>query len=100
MRPRNYFLYIIFPSGKIFLVQRTAEERRLAGFWELPARNLFPDWQGRKVKQIVHQIVNDRFRITVWRGKAPRTLPTGRWFKPAELATIPLTTIARKALAT
>jgi A/G-specific adenine glycosylase len=86
-------------SGKIFLVQRTAEERRLAGFWELPARNLFPDWQGRKVKQIVHQIVNDRFRITVWEGKAPPILPAGKWFKLAELPTIPLTTVARKALA-
>lgn len=87
-------------SGKIFLVQRAAGERRLAGFWELPERNLFPDWRGRKVKQIVHQIVNDRFRITIWQGKAPRILPAGRWFKPAELAAIPLTTVTRKALVT
>jgi A/G-specific adenine glycosylase len=86
-------------TGKIFLVQRTADERRMAGFWELPAKSLFPDWPGRAAKQIVHQIVNDRFRITVWQGIAPPILPAGRWFKPDELATIPLTTIARKALA-
>jgi A/G-specific adenine glycosylase len=85
-------------AGAIFLVQRAAEERRLADFWELPAKNLFPDWRGREVKKIVHQIVNDRFRITVWQGKAPGILPVGRWFKLAELETIPLTTVTRKAL--
>jgi A/G-specific adenine glycosylase len=86
-------------SGKVFLVQRAAEERRLAGFWELPAKDLFPDWRGRAAMQIVHRIVNDRFRITVWRGPAPRILPAGRWFASADLAAIPLTTVARKALA-
>ena len=52
-------------SDKVFLVQRAPEERRLAGFWELPSKDLFPDWRGRPAKPIVHQIVNDRFRITV-----------------------------------
>jgi adenine-specific DNA glycosylase len=84
--------------GNVFLMQRAPEERRLAGFWELPPKDLFPRWRGRAVKQIVHQIVNDRFRITVWQGVAPRILPDGKWFSPAELAKIPLTTIARKAL--
>lgn len=87
-------------KGKIFLIQRTTDERRLAGFWELPAKSLFPDWTGQAAKQIVHQIVNDRFRITVWEGSAPGILPTaGKWFNPADLTTIPLTTITRKALA-
>jgi A/G-specific adenine glycosylase len=86
-------------SGKIFLVQRNPAERRLADFWELPARNLFPKWNGRPQGQITHQIVNDRFRITVWHGIAPRLLPSGKWFTPLELAAIPVTTISRKALA-
>jgi hypothetical protein len=86
-------------AGKVFLVRRAAEERRLADFWELPEKKLFPGWRGRRVKQIVHQIVNDRFRITVWQGVAPRILPDGKWFTSADLAAIPLTTIARKALA-
>jgi A/G-specific adenine glycosylase len=85
-------------AGKIFLIQRNAQERRLADFWELPVKGLFPKWKGRLDGQIVHQIVNDRFRITVWRGTAPRILPAGKWFTPAELAAIPLTTITRKAL--
>jgi A/G-specific adenine glycosylase len=88
-------------KGKIFLVQRLAEERRLAGFWELPQRALFPDdWRCSQSGQLVHQIVNDRFRITIWRGSSPRALPPGNWFSPSELQAIPLTTIARKCLRT
>jgi hypothetical protein len=85
-------------TGRIFLVQRNSQERRLADFWELPAKGLFPKWNGRLDGQIAHQIVNDRFRIAVWRGTAPRTLPAGKWFTPDELAAMPLTTITRKAL--
>jgi len=84
--------------GKIFLVQRSSGERRLADFWELPAKSSFPKWNGSLHGRISHQIVNDRFRITVWRGMAPRVLPPGKWFAPFELAAIPLSTIARKAL--
>jgi A/G-specific adenine glycosylase len=86
-------------TGKIFLVQRNSAERRLADFWELPAKSLFPKWNAHPKGQIVHQIVNDRFRITVWHGTAPRRLPSGKWFTSFELAGIPLTTISRKALA-
>jgi A/G-specific adenine glycosylase len=85
-------------TGKIFLVQRNSGERRLADFWELPAKGLFPKWNGRVQGQVVHQIVNDRFRITVWHGIAPRLLPSGKWFTALELAAIPLTTVSRKAL--
>jgi A/G-specific adenine glycosylase len=85
-------------SPEVFLIQRAEDERRLAGFWELPEKNLFPGWRGRPAKQLVHQIVNDRFRITVWKGTAPRILPAGRWFAPDDLAAVPLTTVARKAL--
>jgi len=84
--------------GKVFLIRRVPEDRRLAGFWELPSKDLFPGWRGRATREIVHQIVNDRFRITVWQGKAPGNLPAGAWFTPSELAAIPLATMALKAL--
>jgi hypothetical protein len=86
-------------AGKIFLIQRNSGERRLADFWELPAKSLFPKWNGRLHGQIAHQIVNDRFRISVWSGAAPRLLPPGKWFTSFELAAVPVTTISRKALA-
>jgi A/G-specific adenine glycosylase len=85
-------------EGQVFLVQRSPEEKRMAGFWELPAKEMLPRWRGKAVKRIVHQIVNDRFQVTIWRGRAPQVLPVGRWFSPAELQTIPLATITRKAL--
>ena len=86
-------------TGKIFLVQRNSQERRLADFWELPTKSVFPKWNGQSQGQFTHQIVNDRFRITIWLGTAPRVLPPGKWFTPFELAAIPISTISRKALA-
>ncbi len=85
-------------EGQVFLVQRGPEEKRMAGFWELPSKEMLPRWRGKAVKRIVHQIVNDRFQITVWQGRVPKVLPAGRWFSHAELKTIPLTTVTRKAL--
>jgi A/G-specific adenine glycosylase len=84
---------------KVFLVRRAGDERRLADFWELPAKDLFAGWSGRAAGRITHQIVNDRFRITVWQGPAPRRLPDGKWFTRWELDEIPVTTVTRKALA-
>lgn len=86
-------------AGKVFLVHRGSGERRMADFWELPARSLIPNWNGRLHGSLSHRIVNDRFRINIWRGMAPLTLPPGKWFTPGQLTAIPLTTISRKALA-
>ena len=91
-------LALLRNSSGLFLIQRAAGERRLAGFWELPAKNVFPRWRGRLATQFTHQIVNDRFRISVFEGAAPKILPAGQWFAPAELGAIPLTTVTRKAL--
>jgi len=92
-------LVLFTRRGKVFLVQRAEDERRLAGFWELPVKELFPGWRGRVQRQIVHQIVNDRFRVTLWQGATPRMLPAGKWFTASEMTTIPLATVTRKALA-
>jgi A/G-specific adenine glycosylase len=85
--------------GRIFLVQRGAGERRLGGFWELPEKRAFA------VKAALsggfrHQIVNDRFQVTVWRAAAPSgRIAGGKWFRESDLATTPITTVTRKALA-
>ncbi|MEP6717001.1 MAG: A/G-specific adenine glycosylase [Terriglobia bacterium] len=84
---------------RIFLVRRSEEERRLAGFWELPERHLFPRLRGTLEGAFTHQIVNDRFEVSVWKAPPPAALPEGRWFDRDELGAIPLTTMARKALA-
>ena len=37
-------------TGKIFLVQRNSAERRLADFWELPEKDLFPKMERRAMR--------------------------------------------------
>jgi A/G-specific adenine glycosylase len=95
-------LALLESESRIFLVQRSSVERRLADFWELPRTQLFPRARRTKVCEFRHQIVNDRFRVTVWKiAAAPgrtRELPGGSWFEIAELNRIPLTTVTRKAL--
>jgi A/G-specific adenine glycosylase len=96
---------VLESDGAVYLVERSAAERRLAGFWELPARAIVRG-PGRRLKKIAvfrHQIVNDRFRVTVWHAQISRfpgeEPPGGRWAPLADLARLPLTTVARKALA-
>jgi A/G-specific adenine glycosylase len=91
-------LALLRNGSGLFLIQRGAGERRLAGFWELPAKDLLPRWRGRLAAQFTHQIVHDRFRISVFEGPPPEILPSGKWFAPSELDTIPLTTVTRKTL--
>lgn len=92
-------LALLRNGSEFFLIERAAGERRLAGFWELPPKDLFPRWRGRLAAQFTHQIVNDRFRISLFEGTAPKVLPAGKWLSLAELDSIPLTTVTRKALA-
>jgi A/G-specific adenine glycosylase len=86
-------------EDRILLVQRAASERRLAGFWELPVKSLFTKQRGRRIAEFRHQIVDDRFLVTLWRitGKAKGD-GGGEWLPLERLATIPLTTITKKAL--
>jgi A/G-specific adenine glycosylase len=93
-------------GGRIFLMQRSSLERRLADFWELPDKHFFSRLRSRKLSEFSHQIVNDRFRVRIWRAVVTNTaaedirLPAGNWFSVAELSNIPLTTVTKKALAT
>jgi A/G-specific adenine glycosylase len=96
-------LAILERDARIFLVRRASTERRLADFWELPGKRLFPGLKGTKVAEFRHQIVNDRFRVTVWllsiTHRLPASLPEGDWVGIADLERIPLTTVTKKALA-
>ncbi|MDP9169024.1 MAG: A/G-specific adenine glycosylase [Acidobacteriota bacterium] len=98
--PRQFALNLVRleRENEVFLVRRGAEERRLAGFWELPEKKLFLGLRGRPGGAFSHQIVNDRFQVKVWRARPPAQLPEGSWFGLDRLRDIPLTTIARKAI--
>jgi len=93
-------LAIIERSGSVLLVQRAAREKRLADFWELPGREMFPGHRGVKLGEFRHQIVNDRFCVRVWRLRGVDASPPGAsWVDLERLKNLPLTTISRKALA-
>ncbi len=84
--------------GRIFLVQRGTGERRLSGFWELPEKNAFA-MKADLAGGFRHQIVNDRFQVTVWRAAGPSgRIAGGKWFRESDLAITPITTVTRKAL--
>jgi A/G-specific adenine glycosylase len=103
-------LAIVERDARVFLMKRASTERRLADFWELPGKQLFPHLQGEglaKMYEFRHQIVNDRFRVAVWHIRIenllppglPPNFPEGAWVRIADLRRIPLTTVAKKALA-
>jgi A/G-specific adenine glycosylase len=95
-------LAILERNARVFLMKRASTERRLADFWELPGKHLFPKLHGDREFEFRHQIVNDRFRVAVWRiplGKLRPPMPEGNWVPIADLSRIPLTTVTKKALA-
>jgi A/G-specific adenine glycosylase len=91
-------LLVLRRNAEVFLRLRDASQKRLAGFWELPERDLFPSVRAEPAGTFTHRIVNDRFTVAVWRGSTRRTLQGGEWFGDDRLSAIPLTTISRKAL--
>ncbi len=92
-------LVILQREGSVFLLRRADSERRMAGFLELPSKQLFPKLRATKRSQFRHQIVNDRFTVRVWTAAPPTALPDGEWLRLDALGASPLTTISRKALA-
>jgi A/G-specific adenine glycosylase len=92
-------LVLLKRADQVFLVQRSDSEARLAGFMELPEKRLFPRLRPVKGSEFRHHIVNDRFSVTVWTARPPAKLPPGEWRETSRLHEIPLTTIAKKALA-
>jgi A/G-specific adenine glycosylase len=94
-------LLVIQRAGKILLQQRAAEERRMAGFWDLPGPDDVPRARiGTSPGQIRHTITHHIFTIRVHLATLTRVKLADemRWFAPDELSQIPLSTSARKAL--
>ena len=93
-------LLVFAKKQTVFLVQRPASEKRLAGFWELPAKDGLAKTSAVPVGRFTHRIVNDRFRVRVWRAARTPKVPVagGKWFDRNEMERLPVTTVTRKAL--
>jgi A/G-specific adenine glycosylase len=93
-------LAVVEKNGKVLLWQRPETSPRMAGFWELPAPEQLPGFRaGGTLAMIRHTITRHHYEFAVIRGDLPRAPRGFRWFSPPELARIPLSTTARKALA-
>ena len=93
-------LLMIERSGRILLWQRTADSRRLAGFWELPSSEELP--KARELEAVGsfrHSITNHLYLFTVVKATISRAAGGFQWFDRAQLQGIPLSTTTRKALA-
>ena len=93
-------LLVVEKGDKILLRQRTAESKRLAGFWELPERELVP---GATVHDSVggfrHSIVHTTYFVQVYRASIRRRPDGFQWLAKGKLEGLPLSTTAKKALA-
>jgi A/G-specific adenine glycosylase len=93
-------LLLVRRRDRILLRQREAASRRMAGFWDLPAPEELPGAHvGECIGEIRHTITHHHYTLEVREATAqrPRTGGFG-WFRLAQLAEIPFSTTARKAL--
>jgi A/G-specific adenine glycosylase len=95
-------LLVVRSRGRVLLRQREEQSRRMAGFWDLPTTEELPQARiGRALGEVRHTITHHHYRFDVVAASAARPPaggPVFRWFHPAELVEIPLSTIARKGL--
>jgi A/G-specific adenine glycosylase len=92
-------LLVVRQRGRILLRQRDAAARRMAGFWDLPSPEDLPGARlGKHLGEIRHTITHHRYTLAVRSAAVDVSGPEYRWFRPAELTGIPLSTTARKAL--
>jgi A/G-specific adenine glycosylase len=96
----NGVLLVVRNRGRILLRQRGSATRRMAGFWDLPSPEDLPAAKiAERLGEIRHTITHHHYRLEVRSGTVSLTAGDGfRWFTIAQLAEIPISTTARKAL--
>jgi A/G-specific adenine glycosylase len=93
---------VVERRGRLLMWQRSADSRRLAGFWELPSAEQLPELDAMpEIGTFRHTITHHRYQVTVRAGSlAPqaRAARPLRWIPIGTLPALPLSTTARKAL--
>ena len=86
-------LLVIRRNGRILL----SPSPRVKGFWDLP-EHAVSDGLGATIGEFRHTITHRHYRFTVMEAMAGAVSKGSRWHTEKELARIPLSTTARKAL--
>jgi|SRR5579871_3831551 len=93
-------LLVVEKAGKILAWQRTPENPRLAGFWELPEpAQLASASVGERIGEFRHTIVNTNFVCQVFRATVSAAPNGFRWLAKSKMNEVPMSTTAKKALA-
>jgi A/G-specific adenine glycosylase len=96
-------LLVVRKARRVLLRREGAAARRMAGFWGLPTPEDLPGARrGALLGSFRHSITHHRYVFTVfqaggWRGEVSARNGL-RWVDPSQLAEIPLSSTARKAL--
>lgn len=94
------YVLLVERNGALLLWQRGAGSAKLKGFWELPEPEHLPKARtGKPLGVFRHSIVNHNYRITVAPAEVRRAPKGFEWVACARLGELPLSTVARKALA-
>jgi A/G-specific adenine glycosylase len=92
-------LLVVRRGSRVLLRQKEADARGMAGFWELPGPDQLSGARpGKSWGEFRHTITHHHYTFTVRSATVRAPGPEFRWFSAAELAEIPLSTTARKAL--
>lgn len=86
-------------GGRVLLVQRGADERRMAGMWELPEVSVEDAARLEPVARVRHSITTTNYAVAVVAdAELEREVRGGRWVAAGELGNVALTGLARKIL--
>ncbi len=93
-------LFWVERHGSLLLWRRPANSRLMPGFWELPEREQLPTAEPSSIlAEFCHGITFHNYRFQVAEMGVPVELGDCKWLNDQELASLPLSTIARKARA-
>jgi A/G-specific adenine glycosylase len=92
-------LLVVRKGNEVLLKQRSSQETRMPGFWDLPCPEDLPSAHiGERCGEFRHSITHHRYIFQVMRATTRNPGPGFAWFHLERLPEIPLSTTARKAL--
>ena len=91
-------VFWIAEAGRVLMWQRPAKSRLMPGFWELPEFTELPTARvGQSFGAFRHGITFHNYRFDVREAAAPNDLGPCKWVAMDALATMPVSTVMRKA---
>ncbi len=91
-------VFWIAEAGRVLAWRRPAESRLMPGFWELPERAELPAASvGRRLGAFRHGITFHNYRFEVHEAVAPCDIGPCEWVAMDALATMPVSTVMKKA---